>query len=245
MKILSALPVLSLALALAACGGDAGGNNAAAGNAGASAVTAPAGLAWTDTVAKTEEGGFVMGNPDAAVKLIEYGALSCSHCAEFSQKSSEKLRGFIAKGTVSYEFRPFLLGPLDVPATLLARCSGPGPFFPIAEQMFAAQHEWLGRTQSITPAEQQSWQNLPPEKLAATLAAKLELDKFVQQRGVTSAQANACLSDRAAIDALAKITKDGVDKFQITGTPTFIVNGKKEEVNTWEAVEPLLIAAGA
>jgi protein-disulfide isomerase len=245
MKMLSALPVLSLALALAACGGDAGGNNTTAANSSASAVAAPKGAAWTDTVSKTEEGGFVMGNPDAAVKLIEYGALSCGHCAEFSEKSSEKLRGFITKGTVSYEFRPFLLGPLDVPATLLARCSGPGPFFAIAEQMFAAQREWLGRTASITPAEQQSWQGLPPEKLAAMIAAKLELDKFVQQRGVGSAQANACLADRAAIDELAKITKDGVDKFQITGTPTFILNGKKEEVNTWEAVEPLLIAAGA
>lgn len=245
MRILSALPVLSLALALAACGGDAGGNNATAANSSAGAVAAPTGSAWTDTVSKTADGGFVMGNPDAAVKLIEYGALSCSHCAEFAEKSSEKLRGYIAKGTVSYEFRPFLLGPLDIPATLLARCSGPGPFFTIAEQMFAAQKDWLGRTASITPAEQQSWQGLPPEKLAPTLASKLELDSFVQQRGVTSTQAQACLSDRAAIDELGKITQDGSAKFQITGTPTFIVNGKKQEVNTWEAVEPLLIAAGA
>ena len=30
--------------------------------------------------AATPEGGFVMGNPAAAVKLVEYGSLTCPHC---------------------------------------------------------------------------------------------------------------------------------------------------------------------
>lgn len=237
------LSISLLALSLAACGGGAGdANNAASTSAN---VAAPTGGAWVDTASKTEAGGFVIGNPDAAVKLIEYGALSCSHCAEFSEKSHEKLMGYVSKGTVSYEFRPFLLNPIDVPATLLARCAGPRPFFTISEQMYAAQHDWLGRTQSITEAEQRSWQGMPPEQLAGTLAAKLQLDSFVQQRGVGSGQAKACLSDKAAIDELAKITQDGVKEFNITGTPTFILDGKTQDVNTWEALEPLLIAAGA
>jgi protein-disulfide isomerase len=237
------LSISILALSLAACGGGAGDANNATSTA--ANVAAPAGSAWADTASKTEAGGFVVGNPNAAVKLIEYGALSCSHCAEFSEKSHEKLMGFVSKGTVSYEFRPFLLNPIDVPASLLARCAGPRPFFTIAEQMYAAQRDWLGRTQSITEAEQQAWQGMPPEQLAGTIATKLQLDSFVQQRGVSSEQAKACLSDKAAIDELAKITQDGVKQHNVTGTPAFVLDGKTLDVNTWEAMEPLLIAAGA
>ena len=38
------------------------------------AVTAPASGDWTEAVAPTAAGGFVMGNPDAKVKLVEYGS---------------------------------------------------------------------------------------------------------------------------------------------------------------------------
>ena len=33
----------------------------------------------------------LMGNPAAPIKLIEFGALSCSHCAEFAKESFGKL----------------------------------------------------------------------------------------------------------------------------------------------------------
>lgn len=246
MSLKHGLSALTLALALAACGGGTDGNNKTAANSSAAAVAAPAGSNWTDTASKTEAGGFVMGNPDAAVKLIEYGALSCGHCADFSAKSKDKLKEYIAKGTVSYEFRPFLLNILDVPATLLARCSGPGPFFALSEQLFAAQREWAGKAETITPADQQAWQGMQPEQVAPALAAKLGLDAFVQQRGVGAEQAKACLSDKAAIDELSKITETGVKDHKISGTPTFLINGEVQgTANTWEAIEPLLIAAGA
>jgi protein-disulfide isomerase len=245
MKTLSALPVLTLALALAACGGDKSGNATGPANSSAGAVSAPTGSSWAETASKTADGGFVIGNPNAAVKLIEYGALSCSHCAEFSEKSHDKLMGYVAKGTVSFEFRPFLLNVLDVPSSLLARCNGPLPFFTIAEQMYAAQRDWAGKAAEITPAEQQSWQSLPPEGLAPAVAAKLGLDTFVQQRGVSAEKAKACLSDKGAIDELTKIAEQGQKQFQISGTPTFVINGKAQPVNTWQDLEPLLIAAGA
>ncbi|MBY8826007.1 thioredoxin domain-containing protein [Sphingomonas colocasiae] len=245
MKSLTALPLIGLALTLAACGKDADGNNATAANSTASAVSAPAGSAWTDTVSKTAEGGFVIGNPQAAVKLIEYGALSCSHCAEFSEKSHDKLMSYVAKGTVSFEFRPFMLNSYDLPASLLARCSGPGPFFTIAHQMFEAQADFFAKAQSVSPAEQQSWQGLKENQLAAAIGKAYGFDSFVQQRGISTAQANACLADTAAIKELETMMQNGVKQFQITGTPTFIINGQKQDVNTWEAVEPLLIAAGA
>jgi protein-disulfide isomerase len=188
----------------------------------------------------------LMGNPNAAVKLIEYGALTCSHCAEFSEQSSVELKAMIDKGTVSYEFRTFLLNGLDVPAALLARCSGAGPFFPIAEQLFAAQRDWLGKAQALTAEDQKALQAMTPAQLPSALADKLGLVEFVRQRGIPEEKAKACLADAKAIDALVALTDKGVREFKVQGTPTFVINGvTQENTANWEALKPKLIDAGA
>lgn len=201
---------------------------------------------WLETTAMTPEGGMVMGNPAAQVKLIEYGALTCSHCATFAKESHDELRAMIAKGTVSYEFRNFLLNPIDVPAAILARCGGPGPFFTISDQLFATQAEWLGATKDITETEQSQWASFPPDLLAQVLADKLGLVKFVRERGIGFEKAKACLSDKAAFDKLTEMQKFGIEQFKVSGTPTFIINGQVAEgIGDWEKLEPALKAAGA
>ena len=72
----SRLLLLALPLALAACGGGNGDANSSAPAASpVAAVPAPAGKDWTQVVSKTAE-GYVMGNPDAPIKLVEYGSPS-------------------------------------------------------------------------------------------------------------------------------------------------------------------------
>jgi protein-disulfide isomerase len=215
-------------------------------NTSAGSPAAPVDGKWIETVSKTTDGGMMMGNPTAPVKLVEYGALSCSHCADFSEKSSTGLKAMVASGKVSYEFRPFLLNALDVPSSLLARCGGAGPFFPISEQLYKAQREWLGKTQTITPAEQKSFETLPPVQQTVFLAEKLGLIDFVKARGITPDAAKACLTDQKAIDELGKISEVAQKTFNVTGTPTFVINGATvPNTGTWEALEPKLKAAGA
>lgn len=230
-------------LAVSACDKGTTGGNSANPVAG---VAAPAGTNWTETYSATPDGGMLKGNPNAEIKLAEYGALTCSHCAEFAEASREELGAMIATGKVSYEFRPFMLNVMDVPASLLARCGGPAPFFPIADQLFATQAEWLGKAQSITPAEQAQWANLQPEQLAPVLATKLGLDTFVQARGISADKAKACLSDRKAIDQLGEISQRAQSEFNVTGTPTFVINGKTvPNTADWKTLVPALKAAGA
>ncbi len=218
-----------------------------AANPTAPLATAPAGANWVETTSETADFGMLMGNPNAPVKLIEYGALSCPHCANFSKTSRDALKAYIAKGTVSYEFRTFLIHPQDVPASLLARCNGSGPFFAISEQLFDTQNDWLmAKSQTITPAEQQSWAKMTPNDVAAAMGAKLGLIDFVQARGVGTEKAKACLADKSGIEKLETIAKVAQDKFQIQATPTFIINGQTvKDTNTWEQLEPALKAAGA
>ena len=211
-----------------------------------SSVAAPAGTSWTETTSVTPDGGMLMGNPAASVKLVEYGALSCPHCAKFSIDSAEGLKTLISKGTVSYELRTFLIHPQDVPASLLARCNGAGPFFAIAEQMFATQNDWLSKSSTITPADQQSWATMTPNQVAASMADKLGLVEFVQQRGIPADKAKACLADPEGVKTLEKIAKVANDEFKISGTPTFIINGQVvPNVTTWTDLEPELKKAGA
>jgi protein-disulfide isomerase len=243
-------PLIALTLtALAGCNQAPATDTAAANTSAATNTPAPVAAIdgkWIETVSKTVDGGMMMGNPAAAVKLVEYGALSCSHCAEFSEKSNATLKTMIASGKLSYEFRPFLLNALDVPASLLARCGGAGPFFPISEQLYKTQREWLGKTQTITPADQKSFETLPPVQQSTFLAEKLGLIDFVKARGVGTEAAKACLADQKAIDELGKISEVAQKTFKVTGTPTFVINGATvPETSSWELLEPKLKAAGA
>ncbi|NBR30977.1 MAG: DsbA family protein [Sphingomonadaceae bacterium] len=240
-KLLIATSALML---LTACGSKTG--TGASGDTGAAPIAAPAGTKWSETTSVTPDGGMLMGNPNAPVKLIEYGALTCSHCAEFSEKSKVELKALVDKGTVSYEFRTFVLNQLDIPASLLAKCNGPASFFPLAEQLFASQRDWLGKTQDLTEADQQALQGMNPVQLTQALATKLGLVDFVQQRGVPAAKAQACIADAKAIDALAALTEKGMREFKVQGTPTFIINGvTQENTSAWDVLKPKLMDAGA
>ena len=238
MMILGAVSVL----ALAGCDRNVGTPT----NTAEAPVAAPTGTSWTETTSVTPDGGMLMGNPSASVKLVEYGALSCPHCAKFSGDSAEGLKALIAKGTVSYELRTFLIHPQDVPASLLARCNGAGPFFAITEQMFATQDDWLSKSSTITAADQASWAAMTPNQVAASMAEKLVLVEFVQQRGIPAEKAKACLADPEGVKTLEKIAKVATDEFKISGTPTFIINGQVvPNVTTWADLEPELKKAGA
>ena len=115
-RIALALAAAPLALGLAACSKDAS-ETAVPSGAPLAKVAPPAGKAWSDVAVVTPDGGYQMGNPQAPIKLVEFGALSCSHCAEFSEKASAEIRdNFVASGRVSYELRFMMNNFLDIPA---------------------------------------------------------------------------------------------------------------------------------
>ena len=63
---------------------------------------------------------------------------------------------------------------------------------------------------------------------------------------MSAAQANACLSDKAAIDALNARVKSYIDNDKITGTPTFFVDGERlEGVQTLNQLDAAIARAEA
>ena len=77
--------VAPLALAVSACGSkDDNATSAPPSGSPLATVPPPAGQMWSDVVAATPDGGMRMGNPNAPIKVVEYGALSCPHCAKLA-----------------------------------------------------------------------------------------------------------------------------------------------------------------
>jgi protein-disulfide isomerase len=242
MRILALLPLAILA----ACSGEGGGSGNATAAAPVAATPAPAGQNWTETVVKTPEGGFRMGNPAAAIKLVEYGARTCPTCGAFGREAPEKLHAYVDTGKVSYEFRDFLVhGAPDLAAALVGQCAGTGPFFPLLDQMYAGQEGILNRLQA-DPSLQQKLTGAKPAQAMALLAETMGLIDFAKQRGIPEAKVRACIADQAAMDALVKQSEDAQQNGTVTGTPTFILNGEKlPDVVAWDQLEPKLKAAGA
>jgi protein-disulfide isomerase len=233
-------------LALAACGGSDDSGGGAKSGEPIARIAPPAGKAWSDVVAKTAEGGYRMGNPEAPIRIVEFGALSCSHCAEFSAQSSTELRDtFVASGRVSYELRLFMLNALDMPAALLVTCGAPEAVPTLAEQFWAWQPTMFENLQSAPQAQMQAIDSQPPQQRIASLARVTGMEKFVNSRGIAADQAAACLADMKRVEELANQTETASKEFEITGTPTFLVNGAKTDVKSWPDLKARLETMGA
>jgi protein-disulfide isomerase len=247
-RLFAAGSALAAALALTACGGGGSGNNlsqvaAATSNAPLEQIAAPNNGDWTQIVQETPEGGYRMGNPDAPVKLIEYASITCHVCAEFSEAGHEELTNqYVKSGQVSWEYRPYMLFPTDPGMFLLLRCQGPQPFFALAEQLYATQDEWSARTRQLPEAQLQQLSAMPPQQQAGALVKAIGMDQFFRQRGMPQARVDQCLSDQAGLQRLAEIQSVGT-RDNVTGTPTFLINGRPANVTTWSALEPQLRAA--
>jgi protein-disulfide isomerase len=238
------LVALTATLALSACGGAKDAAPTAPANSVA-AVTAPQGQDWTQVVSRNADGGYVMGNPNASLKLVEYGSRTCPTCGAFGQTGMQPLENtYVKSGKVSYEFRDFMVHAPDLGVAILGHCAGEAPFFPILEQMYLEQPQFLEKLESATPF-QQSIQNQTPQQQAVAWVEHLGYIDFLKQRGVPETQARACLADPKLIKEVTDLSQGAMDK-GVTGTPTFFLNGQKlENQVTWNQIEQALKAAGA
>ena len=48
-------------------------------------------------VSKTPEGGYIVGNPDAPIKLLEYGSRTCPTCGAFGRAAMQPLENNLCK----------------------------------------------------------------------------------------------------------------------------------------------------
>jgi protein-disulfide isomerase len=197
---------------------------------------------WTQTVTRTPAGAFVIGNPKAKVRLVEYLSMTCGHCAHFSEQAWGPLKAdYIGKGLVSLEVRHAIRDGYDLTASLLARCAGPGGYLDATETVLAKQGEWTGQAASLNEEE---LADQPINERMIAMAKGSGLDALFEGRGMPAPKLAACLSDPAEQKLLAAMAAEAWSKRKIGGTPAFLINGViQPDVFAWDALEPRLKAA--
>ena len=243
MKPINLLLAGAAALAAAACNAEQQPQGSAGGPTGpVQAAERPASGDWSEAVTPTNEGGFLMGNPNAEVKLVEFASMTCPHCAAFDETGMTPLVDkYVKSGKVSFEMRNYVRDPYDITAALIARCNGARTFFPLTEALFEKQADWTGKLQQVPPAELEGLQTMGPEQQFTTIAKWAGFQQFAAQRGIPTAKSSQCLTDQNEINRLVQMNGDAVSQYNIPGTPSFLINGKMvEKAADWKTLEPAI-----
>ncbi len=174
---------------------------------------------------------YVMGSARAKVTIAEYASVACPHCARFDAQVFPALKAkYIDNGKVRFELHEMLVGSPDMVQVaaagfMLARCAGKTHYFPIVEAIYRAQPEIFSSND--------------PKSVFVRIA---------KDNGLDEKQMDACISDKANVDALNARVKYATDVAKIDSTPTFILNGTKLDEHGHEpdialfdtALQPLL-----
>lgn len=138
------------------------------------------------------------------VVVLEYGSLTCSHCATFAREVLPPfVKAYVDTGKVRYVFREFARNPLDAAAFIAARCVGDDKALATIELLFAQQDNWAFVDKPLEPL------------LAALRPTGLPHDKAIE-----------CLKDSSKFKALQDQAKIAADLIKLEGTPTFVIDGK-------------------
>ncbi|HEY2481510.1 MAG TPA: thioredoxin domain-containing protein [Caulobacteraceae bacterium] len=147
-----------------------------------------------------------LGNPKAPVTMIEYASVACPHCARFNNEVFPAFKAkYVDTGQVFYVAREALTADPAIAAAgfLTARCAGKDKYFQVVDAIYHSQ--------------------APLETGGDPHAMLLQI---ARSAGLTDAQFEACIRDPNAIKALNDRWDRYVNDDKISGTPTFVINGK-------------------
>lgn len=180
---------------------------------------------WTATVAKTD-GGHRLGNPDAKVKLVTFESYTCPHCASFEKQASSAIKlGYVQPGKVSLEVRHVIRDPVDLTATMLTNCGAPAKFFANHTAFMSSQDQWISTMSKATKVQRDRWTTGDPGARRRAVASDFGFYKIMETRGYSRTQVDVCLNDNALAKRLADSSAADDKKFNISGTPSFVLDG--------------------
>ncbi len=218
----AALSALFAATALAACSG--GGDSGSAPTTGEQAILLEADMA--------------IGSPDAPITIVEYASVTCPHCATFHARIFPDIKEkYVDTGKVRFVFREFPTAPanLAMAGFVMARCIADRTperegeaYFGVVGSLFGTQGQWL------------YGDNPDP---------KAEFLKIAGEAGMSEADLNACLSNEETVDTISEVIEHGRTTYDITGTPSFVMDGVlRKDLRTAadfeKAIEERLAALG-
>ena len=211
----------------------------------AALIAAPSAAAprpWTAVAAPVATGSFLIGNPQAKVRLVEYVSYTCPHCAHFAAESDAALKAMVRSGSLAVEVRNQVHDGIDLVAATLARCAGPAAFPAVHAALFARQGEWIERAVAWQQPNAARVKMYPPLGQLRALADGAGLTDIARANGVSAAQVDACFAKDVFVGKTLAVS-NGTAK--VRGTPAFEINGQLVENVDWAKLQPMLRAAGA
>ena len=146
-----------------------------------------------------------IGNADAKVTVVEYMSMTCSHCADFHNKTFEAFKEkYVDTGKVRFVLREFPLDPLAAAGFMLARNAPGGKYFEVVSILFKTQAEWAFVADPVTG-----------------------LRNVSKQFGYSPSTFEATLTDQKLLDGINASRDRGGKEFGVSGTPTFFINGTR------------------
>ena len=180
---------------------------------GASVLALAVGLPGAQAQSAVTADDMVLGSPQAPVTLIEYASAACPHCAHFHETVFPQLKAnYIDTGKVFFIFRETLTPPAVVALAgfQVARCNGANndQYFARLGEIFADQRQMFA---------------------TGTMQGVLQtLDEVGGHYGLSPDQVMQCITDQSGQARIQRFDA-GSTQFNVTGTPTFILNGQKLE----------------
>jgi len=194
---------------------------------GASAFAVATGLPRADAQTSVTPDDMVLGSTNARVTLIEYASAACPHCAHFHETVFPRLKAnYIDTGKVLFIFRETLTAPAVVALAgfQVARCNG------------ASNDQYFARIGEIFADQTQMFATGTMQGVLNTL------DEVGAHNGLSPEQVMQCIQDPAGQSRIQRFDQ-GSTQFNVTGTPTFILNGQKVEdpaVTTYDGLSHIL-----
>ncbi len=148
-----------------------------------------------------------IGDPRAPIVMVEYASLTCPHCAKFHEDIFPELKArYIDTGKMRFIFRQLPTPPVPyaVGAEAVARCAGPDNYFGLLDVLYEKQNYWVRASN--------------PRSALMEIAATA---------GISQEDFDACVSDEANITRIQAFSKIANEDFNITGTPSFVINGER------------------
>ncbi len=172
-----------------------------------------------------------IGAADAPLTLIEYASVTCSHCRQFHETVWAELKAnYIDTGKVRFIFREYPTAPAQIAVAgfQIARCGGASP------------EQYLTRVGVLFEQQQAIFASGTMEGVR---------QKFVEigaGAGLSEPQVMECISDPTGAERIRRTVENAERDFEISGTPTFILNGEKltdPSIMTYDGMSRALDAA--
>ena len=148
-----------------------------------------------------------MGAADAKVTVVEYMSLTCPHCAAFHRDVLPQLKtNYVDTNKIRFVFRDFPLDGVAYGAAIIDRCMGeenPARYVGFVDILFRQQERWARS----------------PEPLG-------EVKRMAQVAGMSGETFDACLKNEKVATTILQMRQEAVDKYKVSATPSFLVNGR-------------------